>query len=108
MASLPPLQPATSGSRTQDMMMEDKNTAWMGTVARIIFRQKPCLGSGGAPGPRSILASPLEEAGGHSGAAFRSRHTSHQAWRHSSRKLRLQLLIAKPPPISQSYWQMGA
>ena len=48
MASLPPLQPATSGSRTQDMMMEDRNTAWMGTVARIIFRQKPCLGSGGA------------------------------------------------------------
>ena len=45
----PPLHPPDmefSGSRTQDMMMEERKTAWMGTVARIILRQNPRRGGG--------------------------------------------------------------
>ena len=46
----PPLHPPPdmefSGSRTQDMMMEERKTAWMGTVARIILRQNPRRGGG--------------------------------------------------------------
>ena len=56
----PPLQPAFSGSRTQDMMMDERNTAWMGTVARIIFRQKPCLGAGGGDVSASVSSSSVD------------------------------------------------
>ena len=64
-----PLQPAFSGSRTQDMIRDERKTAWIGTVALIIFRQKPARGGGrGAVSssssvevPRLVTLSALEK-----------------------------------------------